>query len=345
MNLLITGGTGSLGQELTKHILTMWPMYEKIVIYSRDEQKQELMQSSLAFFQDNHKLRFLIGDVRDKERLGLAMQNINAVVHCAALKIVPALEFNPMEAVKTNVIGTQNLIEVCASSPTIRTVLAVSTDKAVHPVNLYGATKLCMEKLILAANNIQGDSGPRYGIVRYGNVAGSRGSVIHKFKEAVANNQPMHLTHRDMTRFWITIEEAAEFVAGALYSLMHDDPTRLFIPEMKAFEVRTLARAIAGRNQKIKVVGVRPGEKIHEQIMTAEEAQKLDLDYQISTSNQATMMGKKELQEKLIQAGLLGPIIPTGDLFSCPTTKKKNTTTTRLKKSPKRAKSTSKKVT
>lgn len=343
MNLLITGGTGSLGQELTKHILTMWPMYEKIVIYSRDEQKQELMQSSLAFFQDNHKLRFLIGDVRDKERLGLAMQNINAVVHCAALKIVPALEFNPMEAVKTNVIGTQNLIEVCASSPTIRTVLAVSTDKAVHPVNLYGATKLCMEKLILAANNIQGDSGPRYGIVRYGNVAGSRGSVIHKFKEAVANNQAMHLTHRDMTRFWITIEEAADFVASALYGLSCDEyPARLYIPEMKAFEVRTLARAIAGSELKIKVTGIRPGEKIHEQIVTAEEAIMLGKDPLLTSSNSATMMGKKELQERLISARLLEPTIPKGDLFSCPT---KSSTTTRSKKSPKRAKSTSKKVT
>jgi len=268
-NILITGGTGTFGQALSKFLLNKVDI-NKIVIYSRDEQKQEKMANEFSSNENFSKFRFLIGDVRDKQRLKLALKGIDLVVHAAALKIVPASEYNPMEYIKTNVIGTQNLIEAIVEidrmpSWPIRTVL-ISTDKAVNPVNLYGATKLCAEKLFVAANNINPDKA-RFIALRYGNVANSRGSVIPIFKEHFDQGKPLPITDMDMTRFWITIDFAIEFVWDNL--IFQQDYTKVHYPKMASFRVADLAKAFylnKPNEEAIKIIGVRNGEKIHESI-------------------------------------------------------------------------------
>lgn len=264
MNILITGGTGSFGQALVKYLLTK-ELYDKIVIYSRDEHKQEQMREKFK----SDKLRFLIGDVRDKDRLKLSVDDAHHIVHTAALKIVPSAEYNPFEYVKTNILGSQNLIDCCINhtlvnvgggASTYPKVIALSTDKAVSPLNLYGSTKLTMEKLFIAANNIKGEYGPKFSVVRYGNVAGSNGSVIPLFKRMKELGAPMPITDIRMSRFWITLEEAVEFTMNSLAKMQGGET---FIPDMPSFKVIDLAKCFS---DKITEIGIRPGEKLHEEI-------------------------------------------------------------------------------
>lgn len=278
-NILITGGTGSFGQALVSRLLNN-NQFNKIIIYSRDEHKQEKM----AEWFDDERLRFFIGDVRDKERLQLALldADITHVVHAAALKIVPSAEYNPFETLKTNVLGTQNLIDCCTYSylaPAYRKIILLSTDKACSPINLYGATKLCAEKLITAANNIRGPHGPRFSVVRYGNVANSNGSVIKVFQEQISKGLNLTVTHPDMTRFWITLEQSVDHVLKS-FEMMYGG--EIFVPDMPAFKVSDLALTMmseyAPEKKWFHVTGIRPGEKLHETIITKEEFDKCDYD-------------------------------------------------------------------
>lgn len=266
--ILVTGGTGSFGRSVVTKLLRRND-YEKIIIYSRDEQKQEQMEYELADLAGG-RLRFFIGDVRDKERLWMAMKGVSAVIHTAALKIVPAMEYNPIEAIKTNIIGAQNIIEVlCSNSINLNVnapikVIALSTDKAVQPVNLYGATKLCMEKLFIFANNLSGGT-VKFSICRYGNVSGSRGSVIPLFVKRAKENKSLPITHPDMTRFWISLDTATSFVLDRMGN-MHGG--EVFVPNMPAYNIVDLANYFSNNH---KIIGMRPGEKLHEEIITPYE--------------------------------------------------------------------------
>src|SRR4029077_485279 len=272
MNILITGGTGTLGQELVRFFLqTRWA--KRICIYSRGEHRQEQMAQ---YFNNDERLRFFIGDVRDLPRLTLAMRNIQIVIHTAALKIVPTAEYNPFETIKTNVMGAQNVIDAAlgnSHSGNYPKVLAVSTDKAVNPINLYGATKLCSEKLFVAANNIRGLDGPKFAVARYGNVASSNGSVIPHFRKQISNGENPTITHPEMTRFWIDIHTAVRFI---ILSLDRMGGGEIFVPKMDSFKVSDLALALMKdwrpENQWFHITGIRPGEKLHETIITKEEA-------------------------------------------------------------------------
>jgi UDP-N-acetylglucosamine 4,6-dehydratase len=317
MRILITGGTGSFGQEITKLLLNE-KQFSAIIIYSRDEQKQEQMQNLFAPLDTENKLRFFIGDVRDKDRLRIAFKNVHYIIHTAALKIVPAAEYNPTEYIKTNIIGSQNIIEVLneQSSAFQKRVIALSTDKAVHPINLYGSTKLCMEKSFIAANNWSGGNAI-FSICRYGNVAGSRGSVIPYFKRLSDNNKPISLTHRDMTRFWITLKDAAQFVFNRINNM---EGGEIFIPYMKSFRVEDLANIF----NKVGIVhtGIRPGEKLHEDLITTYEQNKCvykDKYFEISdknkteyetdnwslTSETANKLSISELKQNLVDEGMI----------------------------------------
>lgn len=273
MNLLITGGTGSFGQALVSYILNN-ELYDKTVIYSRCEHKQEQMREkySKSYCPNYHKLRFLIGDVRDKDRLQLAIDDAHHIVHTAALKIVPSAEYNPFEYVKTNILGSQNLIECCINSKKCNPkVIALSTDKATNPINLYGATKLTMEKLFIAANNIRGEHGPKFSLVKYGNVANSNGSVIPLFKRMKDMGAPMPITDKRMSRFWISLEEAVEFTMNSLNKMQGGET---FIPDMPSFRVVDLAACFS---DKITEIGIRPGEKLHEEIEIGRSSENNDV--------------------------------------------------------------------
>lgn len=267
--LLITGGTGSLGQKIVERLLKgHGPYYNRIIVYSRDERKQEDMARRFKPIDSKNRLRFFIGDVRDKSRLALAVREADHIIHAAALKIVPAMEYNPSEAIKTNIGGTQNIIECVVESGWYnRKFILVSTDKAVAPRNLYGATKMTAEKLTLAANNIMGQDGPVFGVVRYGNVTGSRGSVVPLFQEVLADKanrkKEVPITHVEMTRFWITLDEASQFVLSSLYTIKQQS-NKIFIPNMPAYKITDLAKAMGAKS--INVIGIRDGEKLHEQI-------------------------------------------------------------------------------
>lgn len=291
-NILITGGTGSFGQEFTKHLLEKDGEFDKIIIYSRDEHKQEKMARRFSSYPNTERLRFFIGDIRDKDRLKLAAKDCLYIVHAAALKIVPAGEYNPMEFVKTNVLGAQNVIDVALSNPYTK-VLALSTDKAVNPVNLYGATKLCMEKLFLASNNLVGrNPWTGFSIVRYGNVANSNGSVIPVFKKAYEAGEPLPITDARMTRFWIELDEAASFVYYKLINMVNGS---IFIPNMPSFNILDLAAAFDEHGERrIKIVGIRPGEKLHEQI-----------DQDLFSNTNARFLPWQELRQRLIALGIL----------------------------------------
>lgn len=270
-SLLITGGTGSFGHALTR-IALQDNRYERICIYSRDEHKHDKMSKIYS----DKRMRYFIGDIRDVDRLTLAMRSVHHVVHAAALKIVPLAEYNPLEYVKTNIQGAANVIQA-AETACVTKVLALSTDKAVRPINLYGATKLCAEKMFAAANNMYGLHGPMYSTVRYGNVAGSNGSVIPVFRKLLAEGKPLTVTHCEMTRFWITLDDAARFVYAKLGTM---EGGETFIPPMPSFKVIDLAHALAytqpgignriimpGENlYPIEITGIRPGEKLHEDI-------------------------------------------------------------------------------
>ena len=262
--LLITGGTGSFGKELLEVLLNNYKL-KKIIIFSRDELKQSEMQK--IFPQEKYRqLRYFLGDVRDKDRIKFALREVNIIVHAAALKQVPAAEYNPIEYIKTNIIGAQNIIECSLENKNIQKVLALSTDKAVSPVNLYGATKLCSDKLFLSANLIKGNSELKFSVLRYGNVMMSRGSVIPIFLNT--KKDYFDITHKDMTRFSLTLEDG---VKSAIHSLNEMKGGEIFIPKAKSYKILDLAKAIDPK-KKLNFIGIRPGEKIHETLISESES-------------------------------------------------------------------------
>lgn len=260
--VLITGGTGSFGKKFTEIMLKKYHP-KKLIIFSRDELKQYEMQKKFK----NPSLRFFVGDIRDKERLYRAMDGVDIVVHAAALKQVPSCEYNPFEAVRTNIIGAENIINVSIDN-NVEKVIALSTDKAVSPVNLYGATKMCMEKLFTAANAYVGQKRKtRINCVRYGNVVGSRGSVVPLFREQKKTGR-ITITDKRMTRFWVTLEQGVKFVIRCI-EMMHGG--EIFVPKIPSIKISDLAKVIAPRCE-IKFIGIRPGEKINECLLTEDEA-------------------------------------------------------------------------
>lgn len=263
--VLITGGTGSFGKAFVATLLKRYPRVKRLIIYSRDELKQ--FEMAQVFSQENHPaLRYFIGDIRDESRLRRALEGVDIVIHAAALKQVPAAEYNPFECIKTNVMGAQNLIEACLDSE-VKRVVALSTDKAAAPINLYGATKLCSDKLFVAANNIKGDRDIRFSVVRYGNVMGSRGSVIPFFMNRRATGA-LPITDPEMTRFNISLQEGVDMV---LWSIEHAWGGEILVPKIPSYRITDVASAI-GPECRQEIVGVRPGEKIHEEMITASDS-------------------------------------------------------------------------
>ena len=261
--ILITGGTGSFGKNFIKRILKDKLPFKKIIIFSRDELKQHEMKLSEDFDEKKYnQLRFFIGDVRDRDRLSWALKEVDYVIHAAALKQILTGEYNPFEAIKTNVLGSQNIIDAALNS-NVKKVIALSTDKAVSPVNLYGATKLCSDKLFISSNNIKGEKKISFSVVRYGNVTGSRGSVIPEFLKQKKHGNFL-VTEKSMTRFNISLESAIEMV---LWALKNSIGGEVIIPKLKAFRVVDLAKAV-DPTLKIEFTGVRPGEKIHEELIS-----------------------------------------------------------------------------
>ena len=273
-SILITGGTGSFGKKFIETVLNNYPEVERVVVFSRDEFKQFEM-SNLPQFQGSKKLRYFIGDVRDKDRLMRAFDGIDIVIHAAALKQVPACEYNPFEAVKTNVIGAQNIID-SAIDRGVKKVVALSTDKACSPVNLYGATKLCSDKLFIAGNVYAGSKNTRFSVVRYGNVAGSRGSVIPFFQKLIKSGATeLPITDDRMTRFWLKLEQAVEMVIEGLETMSGGE---LYVKKIPSIKVTDLAKAMAP-NLPTKIIGIRPGEKIHEMMISTEDSRNtIELD-------------------------------------------------------------------
>lgn len=259
--ILITGGTGSFGKAFTKTVLDKYSP-KSLRIYSRDELKQWEMDNLFSTHKKYDTLRFFIGDVRDRERLELAFEGVDIVIHAAALKQIPAAEYNPMECIKTNIIGAQNVIEA-ALHTRVKKVIAISSDKAAAPVNLYGATKLCAEKLFIAANNIKGSRQLNFSVVRYGNVMGSRGSVIPLFLKT-KNKGYIPITDPQMTRFNITLDEAVDLV---FFAIKNAQGGEIYVPKLPSYKITDLAKAIAPKN-KIRISGIRPGEKLHEEMIT-----------------------------------------------------------------------------
>ena len=263
--VLITGGTGSFGKAFIDTLVNRFPSVHRIVVYSRDELKQWELQQQ--FPEDRYpQLRFFLGDIRDRDRLRRALERIDTVVHAAALKQVPAAEYNPIEFINTNVLGAENLVQACLDTG-VRRVVALSTDKAAAPINLYGATKLCSDKLFIAANNIKGDRDLRFSVVRYGNVMGSRGSVIPFFLKQ-AKNGVLPITDSEMTRFNISLREGVDMV---LWSLENALGGELFVPKIPSYRITDVAEAIGPSCEK-PVVGIRPGEKIHEEMITSSDS-------------------------------------------------------------------------
>lgn len=259
--ILITGGTGSFGQQFVEVVLKKYKP-KKLIIFSRDELKQFEMRKRFS----DPRLRYFIGDVRDRDRLHRAFHGVDIVVHAAALKQVPALEYNPFEAVKTNILGAENIINAAIDNK-IKKVIALSTDKAANPINLYGATKLCADKLFIAGNSYSGDAKTRFSVVRYGNVYNSRGSVVPFFREE-AKKGVLPITDLKMTRFWITLEYGAEFLIRCLGLMQGGE---IFIPKIPSIRIVDLAKAIAP-HCKHKIIGIRPGEKIHEVLVPEDES-------------------------------------------------------------------------
>jgi len=264
-SILITGGTGSFGKMFTKMILERYPDVKRLVIYSRDELKQFDMAQ---LYPENKypQVRFFIGDVRDNARFKRACEGIDVIIHAAALKQVPAAEYNPDEFIKTNIGGAQNVIDG-ALATNVKVVVALSTDKAAAPINLYGATKLVSDKLFIAANNIKGKRDLRFSVVRYGNVMGSRGSVIPFFRNK-AKEGVLPITHKEMTRFNISLEDGVEMVLWAIENAIGSE---LFVPKIPSYKIETVAKAIAP-NAKLVDVGIRPGEKLHEEMITVSDS-------------------------------------------------------------------------
>lgn len=265
-SILISGGTGSFGKKFTEIILNRYPDVKRLVIFSRDELKQFDMAQQYPHDKFPH-VRFFIGDVRDNARFKRACEGIDVIIHAAALKQVPAAEYNPDEFIKTNIGGAQNVIDAALSS-NVKVVIALSTDKAAAPINLYGATKLVSDKLFIAANNIKGFRDLRFSVVRYGNVMGSRGSVIPFFMQKAKNGNVLPITHKDMTRFNISLEAGVEMVLWAIENAIGGE---LFVPKIPSYKIETVARAISP-NAELVDVGIRPGEKLHEEMITESDS-------------------------------------------------------------------------
>jgi UDP-N-acetylglucosamine 4,6-dehydratase len=264
-SILITGGTGSFGKSFVRAVLDHCPKVKRLVVFSRDELKQFEMQQEFPA-SEYPALRFFLGDVRDSARLSRALEGIDTVVHAAALKQVPAAEYNPFEFIKTNILGAQNVIDACMDKG-IKRVVALSTDKAAAPINLYGATKLCSDKLFVAANNFRGERDLRFSVVRYGNVMGSRGSVIPFFLNK-AKSGVLPITDPNMTRFNISLEDGVEMV---LWALEHAIGGEVFVPKIPSYRITDVAQAV-GPHCKQEVIGTRPGEKLHEEMITPSDS-------------------------------------------------------------------------
>ena len=268
--IMITGGTGSFGKHFIKKTLDLYKP-KKLIVYSRDELKQYEMQKD---FNDSC-MRYFLGDVRDSNRLTQAMSQVDFVVHAAALKQVPAAEYNPMECIKTNIHGAENVIEAAISN-SVEKVIALSTDKAASPINLYGATKLASDKLFVSANNIVGERPTRFSVVRYGNVVGSRGSVVPFFKQlAEEKKKKIPITHKDMTRFWITLDMGVDFVWKSFQRMLGGE---IFVPKLPSVRIMDVAKAYAP-NLEMEEVGIRPGEKLHE-VMCPSDDSHLTLEFE-----------------------------------------------------------------
>ena len=261
-SVLVTGGTGSFGRKFVQRLLKDDEV-RKVIVFSRDELKQFEMQS----YVNSPKLRYFLGDVRDFQRLKQAATGVDVIVHAAAIKQIAAAEYNPMEAIKTNILGAENIVNVAIEN-NVSKVIALSTDKAANPANLYGATKLCSDKLMVAGNILAGKQSVRFAVVRYGNVLGSRGSVIPFFKEQIKNGY-LPITDINMTRFWLTIDEGIQFVLDSL-SRMHGG--EIFVPKIPSFKVVDVATVISP-DTPIKIIGIRPGEKLHEVMITEDDSE------------------------------------------------------------------------
>jgi UDP-N-acetylglucosamine 4,6-dehydratase len=303
--VLITGGTGSFGMKFTEIMLQDFRP-RKLIIFSRDELKQHNMRT-LGF--DQPSMRYFIGDVRDRDRLLRAMHGVDIVVHAAALKQVPACEYNPMEAVKTNIMGTSNVVEAALDAG-VRKVMALSTDKAVNPVNLYGATKLAAEKLTVQSNAYAAGSATRYSCVRYGNVVGSRGSVVPMFIKQRDTGR-LTLTDKRMTRFWLSLEQGVRFVIDCLAIMRGGE---VFVPKIPSMRVIDLAKAIAP-SAEIEEIGIRPGEKLHEVLISEDEARNT-----VDAGNMYTVKPPETLWERALNYD--GKALPDGFRFSSDTNEK-----------------------
>jgi UDP-N-acetylglucosamine 4,6-dehydratase/5-epimerase len=264
--ILVTGGTGSFGKAFCSTILRECDI-KKLIVYSRDELKQQEMQSCSPFHGDR-RLRFFIGDVRDVRRMEMAFRDVDYVIHTAALKQVPTAEYNPFECIHTNVLGAENVVQA-AITKNVKKVIALSTDKAANPINLYGASKLASDKIFVAANHLSGSYGPKFSVVRYGNVIGSRGSVIPLFLK-LAENQSSHIPITDirMTRFWISVNAGVEFVISCLSEMIGGE---IFVPKIPSMKITDVATTIAP-GVSHREIGIRPGEKLHEVMITADDA-------------------------------------------------------------------------
>ena len=296
-SILITGGTGSFGKRFIRFILDNYSP-KRVIVFSRDELKQFEMQQD---FNDD-AMRYFIGDVRDKDRLVTACKGVNFVVHAAALKQVPAAEYNPNECIKTNINGAQNVIDACITNH-VEKVIALSTDKAANPVNLYGATKLVSDKLFVAANNIAGADGPKFAVVRYGNVVGSRGSVVPFYRKLLADGvKKLPVTHNEMTRFWITLDDGVSFVLKNFARMYGGE---IFVPKIPSIHILDLVQAMSGTREH-ELIGIRPGEKLHE-IMVPEEMSHHCVEFEdhfvITPAIRFTGLDVNYLQNKLFERG------------------------------------------
>ena len=294
--LLITGATGSLGREIIHYLVSNKIKLKKLIIFSRDELKQVELEKIYPAKKYKH-LRFYIGDIRDKDRISFSLKNVDYVIHAAALKHVPVAEYNPMEFIKTNVVGTQNLIDACLENSVLK-VVSLSTDKASSPINLYGATKLCSDKLMINSNNITGQINPIFSVVRYGNVFMSRGSVVNEFIRQSNIYKSINVTDKEMTRFHIEINDAVNLV---FYALIHSKGGELYVPILPSFRIIDLAKAISSK--KINYIGKREGEKIHEEMISEHEVDNLAKvdNYYVVLSNLKNLNLRLNYKKNLIK--------------------------------------------
>ena len=292
--ILVTGGTGSFGKYFVKKLIKEFNNFKKLIVFSRDELKQSEMSLNKDY--DNPKIRFIIGDIRDYSSINRALAEVDIVIHAAALKQVPAAEYNPFQFIKTNIIGAQNLIEASLNN-NVKKVISLSTDKASSPINLYGASKLCFEKLFLAANNIKGKKNINFVVVRYGNVMGSRGSILPLFNKQKSKNLQITITNKKMTRFNISLEEACQLV---IKSIDITNGGEIIVPKIPSFKIIDLAYAVSN-NKNFKIIGKRPGEKLHEELISEYEGE-FTIEYknyfiiypQDTKKNKLSILAKRE---------------------------------------------------